>query len=605
MKNIFKILAYMGNYKRYVALNVIFNILYIIFSLFSIVMIIPFVSVLFGIIEAPEQLPEFALNKDSIIDTFSYYLNYFKETQGFFPCLLYICAVFITFTFLSNLCRYMAMFFLSPLRNGVLMDLRNDIYHKLTILPVSFFSSQRRGDIIARMTTDVGVVEWTAVTSLQMVVKDPFMIIIYAVALFATSWQFMLLILLILPLPLWLIRKISASLNRNSIKGQQKAGDILSFSEEALSTIKVSKSLNAESVMERRFSIHNKAYQKLLNKINAKNELAAPLSEFFSMLIIAIVIVIGGIFVLNDKIHPGVLIGFTLIFTRIISPIKELIKAYYNFKKGEASAARIYEILNAEEKIFNKPQPIVMNDFSDSIEFKNVGFSYETNEGFSLQDISFTIKKGEKVAIVGASGAGKSTLFDLISRFQDVTEGQILIDGKDIRDLQIDSLRKSIGVVTQNSILFNDTILANITFGLKSYDMEDVRKVVRLANMEEFIESLPLKYETNIGDSGTSLSGGQRQRLCIARTLLRNPQILLMDEATAAMDTENERKVSLAINNAMQNRTVISIAHRLSTIVKSDKIIVLDKGRIVEVGDHQTLLQKDGIYAKLVRMQSI
>lgn len=568
-------------------------------------MIIPFVSVLFGIIEAPEQLPEFALNKDSIIDTFSYYLNYFKETQGFFPCLLYICAVFITFTFLSNLCRYMAMFFLSPLRNGVLMDLRNDIYHKLTILPVSFFSSQRRGDIIARMTTDVGVVEWTAVTSLQMVVKDPFMIIIYAVALFATSWQFMLLILLILPLPLWLIRKISASLNRNSIKGQQKAGDILSFSEEALSTIKVSKSLNAESVMERRFSIHNKAYQKLLNKINAKNELAAPLSEFFSMLIIAIVIVIGGIFVLNDKIHPGVLIGFTLIFTRIISPIKELIKAYYNFKKGEASAARIYEILNAEEKIFNKPQPIVMNDFSDSIEFKNVGFSYETNEGFSLQDISFTIKKGEKVAIVGASGAGKSTLFDLISRFQDVTEGQILIDGKDIRDLQIDSLRKSIGVVTQNSILFNDTILANITFGLKSYDMEDVRKVVRLANMEEFIESLPLKYETNIGDSGTSLSGGQRQRLCIARTLLRNPQILLMDEATAAMDTENERKVSLAINNAMQNRTVISIAHRLSTIVKSDKIIVLDKGRIVEVGDHQTLLQKDGIYAKLVRMQSI
>lgn len=568
-------------------------------------MIIPFVSVLFGIIEAPEQLPEFALNKDSIIDTFSYYLNYFKETQGFFPCLLYICAVFITFTFLSNLCRYMAMFFLSPLRNGVLMDLRNDIYHKLTILPVSFFSSQRRGDIIARMTTDVGVVEWTAVTSLQMVVKDPFMIIIYAVALFATSWQFMLLILLILPLPLWLIRKISASLNRNSIKGQQKAGDILSFSEEALSTIKVSKSLNAESVMERRFSIHNKAYQKLLNKINAKNELAAPLSEFFSMLIIAIVIVIGGIFVLNDKIHPGVLIGFTLIFTRIISPIKELIKAYYNFKKGEASAARIYEILNAEEKIFNKPQPIVMNDFSDSIEFKNVGFSYETNEGFSLQDISFTIKKGEKVAIVGASGAGKSTLFDLISRFQDVTEGQILIDGKDIRDIQIDSLRKSIGVVTQNSILFNDTILANITFGLKSYDMEDVRKVVRLANMEEFIESLPLKYETNIGDSGTSLSGGQRQRLCIARTLLRNPQILLMDEATAAMDTENERKVSLAINNAMQNRTVISIAHRLSTIVKSDKIIVLDKGRIVEVGDHQTLLQKDGIYAKLVRMQSI
>lgn len=595
----------MKNYKRYVVLNIFFNILYIIFSLFSIVMVVPFVSVLFGIIEAPETLPDFALNKDAIVDWFSYYLNYYKESRGFFTCLIYICAIFIVFTLLSNVCRYMAMFFLAPLRNGILRDLRNDIYHKLTILPISFFSANKRGDIISRITTDVGVVEWTAVTSLQMVVKDPFMIIIFAVALFITSWQFMLFILVILPIPLLIIRKISASLNRNSIKGQQKAGDILSFSEEALSTIKVTKSLNAEKVMEDRFSIHNRAYQKLMTRVTARNELASPLSEFFSMLILSIVIVVGGIFVLNGRIHPGVLIGFTVIFSRIISPIKELIKAYYNFQKGEASAKRIYEILNAEEKVEEKPNPIFMREFKDKIEFVDVGFSYEENKDFNLKNISFTINKGEKVAIVGTSGAGKSTLFDLIPRFADVTEGKILIDGVDIRDFQIDSLRKNIGFVTQNSILFNDTVLANITFGLKNVSMEDVKKATRLANAEEFIENLPLKYHTNIGDSGTSLSGGQRQRLCIARTLLRNPQILLMDEATAAMDTNNEKMVSQAINNALQNRTIITIAHRLSTIVNSDKIIVMDKGRIVEMGTHDSLVKANGIYAKLVKIQSI
>lgn len=595
----------MKNYKKYVVLNVGCNILYIVFSLFSIVMVVPFVSVLFGLVSAPEQLPTFSLSKDAIVSWFSYYLNYYKETQGFFTCLIYICAFFITFTFLSNLFRYLAMFFLAPLRNGILRDLRNDIYHKLTILPVSFFSTQKRGDIIARMTTDVGVVEWTAVTSLQMVVKDPFMIIIFAVALFVTSWQFMLFILVVLPLPLLIIRKISASLNKNSIKGQQKAGDILSFSEEALSMVKIAKGLNAEKTMEERFTIHNKAYQKLMNKVMARNELAAPISEFFSMMILSIVIVAGGIFVLKGQLHPGVLIGFTVIFSRIISPIKELIKAYYNFKKGEASAKRLYEILDAEEKIEEKHNPIFMQEFKDKIEFKNVGFSYEGNDGFDLKNISFTINKGEKIAIVGASGAGKSTLFDLIPRFADVTEGEILIDGVDVRDFQINSLREHIGVVTQSSILFNDTILANITFGKDEVDMEKVKHVARLANAEEFIENLPMKYNTNIGDSGTTLSGGQRQRLCIARALYNNPQILLMDEATSAMDTENEHKVAQAINNAMQDRTMISIAHRLSTIVNSDKIIVLDHGRIVEVGTHQSLLEKDGFYSKLVKMQSL
>ncbi len=563
-------------------------------------MVVPFISILFGLVEAPEALPAFSLSKDALVGIVSYYLNYYKETQGFFTCLLYICCFFTLFTFLSNLFRYLGLYFVVPIRNGILNDLRIDIYKKLTILPVSYFSNIRRGDVVSRLTTDCSIVEWTAATSLQMVVKDPLMIIIFATALFVTNWQFMLFVLVVLPLPMALIRRISVKLNKDSVKTQQKAADLLSFSEEALSTIKTTKGLKAEKVMQHRFAIHNRAYERISNKVIAKNSLASPLSEFFSMMILSLVIITGGIFVLKGHMNTGVLIAFTVIFSRIISPVKELITAYYNFKRGEAAAKRIYEILDAEEKVEEKPDAVVMYGFDDKVEFNNVGFEYEDNNSFALQDISFTVNKGEKVAIVGASGAGKTTIFDLLPRFADVTKGAILIDGIDIREFNINSLRKHIGIVTQHSILFNDTIYNNITFGLKGIKEEQVREVARLANIDEFIESLPEKYQTNIGDNGTALSGGQRQRICIARALLRNPQILLLDEATSAMDSENEHKVSLAIDNAMKNRTIITIAHRLSTITDADKIVVLDKGRIVEMGTHQELLQKNGYYTTLV-----
>lgn len=600
MQNIFRILRYMLNYKRYIMLNIFFNFLHIVFNLFSIVMIVPFISILFGLVEAPNSLPDFALSKDAIVGIVAYYLNYYKETQGFFTCLLYICGFFTLFTFLSNLFRYLGLYFVVPIRNGILNDLRIDIYKKLTILPISYFSNIRRGDVVSRLTSDCSIVEWTAATSLQMVVKDPLMIIVFAIALFITNWQFMLFVLVVLPLPMALIRKVSVRLNRDSIKTQQKAADLLSFSEEALSTIKNTKGLKAEGIMQSRFNIHNRAYEKISNKVIRKNALASPLSEFFSMMILSIVIIAGGIFVLKGQMNAGVLIAFTVVFSRVISPIKELITAYYNFKRGEAAAKRIYEILDAEEKIEEKPNAIMMDGFKEKIDFKDVGFEYEGNESFSLQHINLTINKGEKVAIVGASGAGKTTIFDLLPRFADVTKGELLIDGVDIRDFNINSLRKHIGIVTQYSILFNDTIYNNITFGLKGIEEEQVREVARLANIEEFIESLPEKYQTNIGDNGTALSGGQRQRICIARALLRNPQILLLDEATSAMDTENEHKVSLAIDNAMKNRTIVIIAHRLSTVTDADKIIVLDKGRIVEMGNHQELLQKNGYYTTLV-----
>jgi subfamily B ATP-binding cassette protein MsbA len=383
-------------------------------------------------------------------------------------------------------------------------------------------------------------------------------------------------------------------------------GDLLSFAEEALSSIKVTKSLNAEKTIGDRFSSNNNLFSKISTKIIGRKELASPLTEFFSIVILTFIVVVGGTLVINKQMHPSILIAFTLIFSRIITPIQEMITAYYNFQKGDAAAKRVYEILDANERIKEKQDAEIMEGFKDKIEFKDVCFEYDNNNSFALKDINLTIHKGEKVAIVGASGAGKSTLFDLIPRFADVTKGEITIDGVNIKDINIGSLRRNIGFVSQESILFNNTILGNITFGEKDIDIEKVKQVAKISNIDEFINKLPNGYYTNIGDGGSLLSGGQKQRLCIARAIIHNPTILLLDEATSAMDTENEYLVSQAINKAMENRTLIVIAHRLSTITNSDKIIVMDKGMIVEVGTHKSLLEKEnGYYSKLVKLQTI
>ncbi len=605
MKNILRLIKYVLNYKKEVALNILFNVLYVFFNLFSLVIVVPFASVLFNLIPSPEVCPNFSFTKDAIIGFVAYQLNYTKVTYGFFTCLLAICAGFVLFTILGNLCRYLGFYFLEPIRSGVVKDIRNDLYKKITSLPIAFFSTQKRGDIISRMTSDVSCIEWSVFTCLQMVVKDPVMIIVYTITLLIASWKFVLFILLILPLPMILIKKIGTSLNRNSYKGQQKVASLLSFAEEAISMIKVTKSLNAEYIMANRFDKHNDSYAKTMNRVVSRQELATPLTEFSSIVILFVVVLIGGMMVLNGQMHPAILIAFTLLFSRLISPIKELITAYYNLKKGEAAATRINQILNTDTKIEEKKDAVADFHFSNEIRFEHVGFSYPSNEGFSLQDITFTIKKGQKVAIVGASGSGKSTLLDLFIRFADPTSGKITIDGVDIKDLRLNTLRSCYGLVTQENILFNDTIKNNIAFGCKDADMEQIKNVARITNADSFIENLPLGYNTVTGDRGMQLSGGQRQRLCIARAILRQPQILLMDEATSAMDTQNEYEVNSAISNAMQGRTMIVVAHRLSSVVDSDLIIVMSQGKIVEMGTHQDLLRRKEYYYKLIKLQKL
>lgn len=607
MKQIFRIFQYIKGYKREVILNIVFNLLYVFASLFSFVIVIPFVSVLFGIIQAPVICPEFAFNKDVIIDYFSWNLNQLSLKYGIYSCLATLSAIYIFFAFLSALFRYLGMYFLAPIRNGVISDLRNDIYHKITILPLSFFSNKRKGDLLSRMTSDLSDIEISVISSLQMLVKDPLMVIVFLIALIIASPKLVIFILIILPLVAILIKRIGASLNRNSEKGQKQIGILLSTVEETLGGIRIIDAYNAEKIIRKKFEVQNNIYTKLMTKILRRKELSSPLTEIFSILALVVIVLFGGMMVLKGEIHPSILIGFVLLFARIVAPMQSLTTAYYNLKKAEAAAQRIYEILDANEKIIEKPDAINHISFNSKIEYKNVYFSYIEEQGkeiMVLDNINLEIEKGQTIAIVGKSGAGKSTLIDLLPRFQDSLKGDIIIDQISVKDFNINSLRNEIGVVTQESILFNDTIFGNIAFGINA-TLKEVENAAKAANAHEFIKNLPKGYYTNIGDRGLSLSGGERQRICIARAVLKNPTILLLDEATSALDTESERLVQESLEKLMKGRTTLVIAHRLSTILKSDKIIVMENGKIAEQGTHHSLLSQNGIYSKLVELQTL
>jgi subfamily B ATP-binding cassette protein MsbA len=607
VKNILRIFRYLKGYKREVILNIVFNLLYVFASLFSFVMVIPFVSVLFGIIQPPELCPEFSFNKDVIIDYFAWQLNSYSVTYGVFKCLMIISIIYIFFAFLSALFRYLGMYYLAPIRNGVIKDLRNDIYHKITILPLSFFSNKRKGDLLSRMTSDLLDIEISLISSLQMMIKDPLMVIVFMTTLIIASPKLFLFIVIIMPLVAYLIKQIGASLNRNSEKGQKQIGTVLSTAEETLGAIRVINTYNAEETIVKKFEEQNNRYSKLMTKILRRKELAAPLTEIFGIFALVIIVIFGGHMVINGEIHPSILIGFVLLFARILAPMQSVTTAYYNLKKASAAAQRLYEILDAKEKIVEKPDAIEEIEFKNKISYKNVFFSYrEENEEnkMVLENINLEALHGQTIAIVGKSGSGKSTLIDLLPRFHDVIDGEITIDDVPIKDFNINSLRKIIGVVTQESILFNDTIFGNIAFGIDA-TLEQVQNAAKAANAHNFILNTPKGYYTNIGDRGLTLSGGERQRICIARAILKNPKILLLDEATSALDTESEKLVQESLHALMQGRTTFVIAHRLSTIVNSDKIIVMDNGKIVEEGNHQSLLSQNGIYSKLIELQTL
>jgi len=607
MKSIWRILKLCRPYTGYAVLNIFFNLLMSLFFLGSFTLFIPVLQMLFKTVPAVTTPPESLnlLDIDSIKDNFYYIIGSQISKYGEVEVLIGICVIIIVVFLLKNLFRFLAMFFLAVVRIGVVRDFRNNLYEKITILPLGYYSEQRKGDILARISSDVLEVEHSVMSSLEMIFRDPIQIITYVITLFAISYELSLFVLILLPLSGLIIGRIGRSLKKTSQKGQAKFGFLISVVEETVSGLRIVKAKNAITFANKRFREINQDYAKLMIKLYRKRDLASPLSEFLGIVVTVVVLWFGGRLVLSQEstLDAALFLVYIGIFTQLIPPAKAVTQAYYNIQKGAASIERIDKVLNEPEVIEEKPDAIRKHDFTDAIEYRNVSFRYEKE--FVLKHINLRIEKGRTVAVVGASGSGKSTLADMLPRFYDTTDGEILIDGISIKDLNITDLRGLMGIVSQEAILFNDTVFNNIAFGLENVSEEDVVHAARVANAHEFIEQMSRGYYTIIGDRGIKMSGGQRQRLCIARAVLRNPPILILDEATSSLDTESERLVQSALENLMKNRTSIVIAHRLSTIRYADEIMVMHHGEIVERGTHNHLLSLNGVYKKLHDLQSI
>ncbi len=609
------LLRFVPPYKRYLAWSVFFNILSAILNVFSFATLIPMLSILFktGDGQSATSLMPVTLSnlKDSLMNNMDYYVSQLVNSWGATTTLLIIGLMLAFMTMLKTAAYFLSSATIIPIRTGVVRDIRNQLYQKINALPIGFFSEERKGDIIARMSGDVQEIESSIMSSLDMLFKNPILIVIYFSALVLLSWQLTIFTIVFVPLFGWFMGLVGRKLKARSIKAQALWSDTMSQVEETLGGLRIIKAFCAEEKMNRRFDRVNSAYRSDIMRVNIRQQMAHPMSEFLGTVMIVVVLWFGGILVLSNKTidGPSFIYYMTLLYS-IINPLKEFSKAGYNIPKGLASMERVDKILKAEIDIKEKENPTHISSFEHQIEFRNVSFAYRSSssgEGepliYVLKNINLIIPKGKTVALVGQSGSGKSTLVDLIPRYYDVQEGEVLIDGINVRDLGLHDLRQLIGNVNQEAILFNDTFRNNISFGVDNATEDQIIEAAKIANAYDFIMASEQGFDTNIGDRGGRLSGGQRQRVSIARAILKNPPILILDEATSALDTESERLVQDALERLMKTRTTVAIAHRLSTIKNADEICVLHEGRIVERGTHQSLINKDGYYKKLHDMQ--
>ncbi len=595
---------FVSPYKGYVALNILCNILSTIFSLFSFALIIPILEILFKTNQTAYNLMPFAWNVNVIKNNAYFYVSNYITQHGGIQTLMLLGILLVIMTALKTGVAYLASYYIIPLRTGLVRDLRNEMYKKITDLNIGFFKKHKKGDIMSRMTSDITEVEASIMSSIELLSKNPIMIVIYLLIMLILSWKLTLFVLGLLPVAGYIMGKVGSSLKRKSALGQQQTGQLLSQIDETIGGLRVIKAFNAEKKVTSRFGFMNETLRNTTNKINRRYSLAHPMSEFLGTTTIAIVLFFGGTLILNDNstLTAAEFIYYLVIFFSLINPAKDLSKALYSVEKGKASLERIDVILDAVNPLKEVKNPVAAKPFHSEIKFDHVWFKYEND--WILKNINLTVEKGKTIALVGQSGSGKSTLVDLIPRFYDVNQGAITVDGVNVKDMTLFDLRSYMGNVNQEAILFNDTIYNNITFGVENATMDQVIEAAKIANAHDFIMETEEGYQTNIGDRGGRLSGGQRQRISIARAILKNPPILILDEATSALDTESEKLVQEAIENLMKSRTAIVIAHRLSTIKNADEICVMHEGEIVERGKHEELIVLDGYYRKLHQMQS-